>query len=139
MLRACCCGGAVLLQLSSRLMGLVFKACRPFLRKILAKLLFVFLCVLVCLLTCFKILMKVLPTVLVITGNRKSGVKLEVSVFDSLIRHYSNNAMSTKVCMRLLFAHAYLPMPVQYPISMELYVHATMVASGRRHASTHHK
>ncbi|DBA91791.1 TPA: hypothetical protein ACH3X1_003378 [Trebouxia sp. C0004] len=69
----------VLLQLSSRLMGLVFKACRPFLRKILAKLLFVFLCVLVCLLTCFKILMKVLPTVLVITGNRKSGVKLEAA------------------------------------------------------------
>ncbi len=102
MLRACCCGGAVLWQLSSRLMGPAVKACSPFLRKVLAKLLFCLLYILVCLLACFKILMNVVPALLVITGNRKSLSKLEVSVFGCLIIHRSNSACSTKVCMLLL-------------------------------------
>ena len=141
MLRACCCGDAVLLQLASRLMGPAVKACSPFLRTVLANLLFCLLCILVCLSHCFKILMNVLPAVLMITGNRKSLIKLEVRMFGSVMTHSSNSACSTNrsACCYFLPAHACLPMPVQRPISMKLYVYTTMVASGCRHASTHHK
>ena len=139
MLRVCCFRGAVLLQLASRLMGPAVKACSPFLRTVLAKLLFCLLCVLVCLATCFKILLKVLPAVLVITGNRKSLLKLQVGVFGSLIITLTVCGPQRSACCYFLHAHAYLPMPVHYPISMELYAHAAMVPSGRRHASTHHK
>lgn len=102
MLRACCCCGAVLWQLASRLMGPAVKACSLFLRKVFAKLLFCLLYVLVLLLACFRILMNVVPALLVITGNRKSLSKLEVGMFGSLITHCSNSACSTKVCMLLL-------------------------------------
>jgi hypothetical protein len=103
MLRACCYGGAVLLQLASRVMGPAVKACRPLLRTILAKLLLCVLCVLVCLSTCFKILLNVLPAFLLVTGNRESLLKLEVSMFGPLIKNRSNSAF-TKVCMLLLLA-----------------------------------
>ncbi len=141
MLMAYCCGGAVLQQLASRLMGPAVKACSPFLRTLLAKLFFCLLCVLVCLLTCFNILLEVLPAVLVITGNRKSLSKLQVSVFGSLITHITLTVRGPQrfACCYFLPAHAYLPMPVHDPMSMELYAHAAMVASGRRHASTHRK
>ncbi|DBA93157.1 TPA: hypothetical protein ACH3X2_003466 [Trebouxia sp. C0005] len=72
-------GVLVLLQLASRLMKPAVKACSPFLRTVLAKLLFCLLCVLVFLATCFKILLEVLPAVLVITGNRKSLLKLQAA------------------------------------------------------------
>lgn len=102
MLRACCCGDAVLLQLASRLMGPAVKACSPFLQTVPAKLLFCLLCILVCLSYCFKILMNALPAVLVITGNRKSLIKLEVRMFGSVMTHRCNSVCSTKVCMLFL-------------------------------------
>lgn len=116
MLKICCYRGAVLLQLASRLMKPAVKACSPFLRTVLAKLLFCLLCVLVFLATCFKILLEVLPAVLVITGNRKSLLKLQVSVFDSLIITLTVRRPQSSTCCYLLHAHAYLPMRVHHSI-----------------------